>query len=350
MHQRTACPGQGTNAVHHRLRRPDRCRSRAAGIARGATSLGGFFRLLVPRALGGEELDWPEFLEVVRTIAEADGSTGWCVNQAAVFATVSARVPPALAGEVWGDPLTVVGNGPAKFGESVPVEGGYRLTGRWMFSSGCRHANWIAAVTDETGPDRRLHMLPPGDVDFVDVWDVQGLRGTGSFNFETKDRFVPAEHTAVIAFDAPEAGPLYVIPIHVMFACGFGSVALGVSRVGLDAGIALSREKVVRFGETYSDRTRRSRRRSVRRRQSGARQRRCWSIRRARYESRAGIEDHLRRGSNRPASGRDPRHSSIRGGGGPRVQPVGLRCDLLVQSGPTPLSRCPRHHSAGPRS
>ena len=86
----------------------------------------GLFRLLVPKSLGGEEMAWPEYLDVVRTIAYADGSTGWCFNQGAVFATHAGRAPRALAEEVWGDPDTVVANGPPEGPVDYrAVEGGH---------------------------------------------------------------------------------------------------------------------------------------------------------------------------------------------------------------------------------
>ena len=204
----------------------------------------GIFRLLVPRSLGGEEMDWLDYLDVVRTIAQADGSTGWCVNQGAVFATTSARCPERLAQEVWGDSRTVVGNGPPQGAESAEADGGYRLTGSWMFSSGCRHANWIAAVASG-----RLHLLPREEVEFLDVWQVQGLRGTGSFGFRAQDRFVPASRAMPVPGKNRESGPLYVIPQHLLFACGFGCVALGVARAAIDAAIELALTKIGRFGK-----------------------------------------------------------------------------------------------------
>lgn len=143
----------------------------------------GLFRLLVPNEYGGEEMDWLEYLDVVRTIAYADGSVAWCFNQGTVFVTTSCRAPKALANEVWGDAMTVVSNGPPKGVTAEPVEGGTRLNGQWMFSSGCRHANWVAAVSPRPG---RLHLIPRDQVEFVDVWQVPGLRGTGSF---------PSRHT-----------------------------------------------------------------------------------------------------------------------------------------------------------
>ena len=209
----------------------------------------GLFRLLVPRSVGGEEMDWPDYLDVVRTVAAADASVGWCLNQGAVFATTCCRAPPALAGEVWGDPRTVVGNGPPQGRvELTPVAGGFRLRGRWMFSSGCRHANWLAALSGGAGQPPRLHLLPREDAELIDVWDVRGLRGTGSFSFRVDDVLVPEARTMRLDVPPREPGPIYVIPQGLLFACGFGSVALGVARAGLDATIELAADKRPRFG------------------------------------------------------------------------------------------------------
>ena len=210
----------------------------------------GLFRLLVPRSVGGEEMNWPDYLDVVRAVAEADGSVAWCFNQGAVFATTCCRAPPALAQEIWGDPATVVANGPPQGRpEALPVAGGVRLSGQWLFSSGCRHANWVAALSGGGGAGPPLlHLLPRHEVELVDVWQVPGLRGTGSFSFRARDVFVPAART--LRLDAPprEPGPIYAIPQGLLFACGFGSVALGVARAGLDAAIALAADKRPRFG------------------------------------------------------------------------------------------------------
>ena len=209
----------------------------------------GLFRLLVPGSVGGEEMDWPDYLDVVRTVAAADASVGWCLNQGAVFATTCCRAPPALAREVWGDARTVVGNGPPQGRvELTPVAGGFRLRGRWMFSSGCRHANWLAALSGGAGQPPRLHLLPREDAELVDVWDVRGLRGTGSFSFRVDDVLVPDARTMRLDVPPREPGPIYVIPQGLLFACGFGSVALGVARAGLDATIELAADKRPRFG------------------------------------------------------------------------------------------------------
>lgn len=201
-------------------------------------------RLLVPKSLGGEEMDWREYLDVVFVLSYADGSVGWCINQGCVFATNSGRNPRAVAEKIWSDRISSVGNGPPSGAKSTRVDGGYLLSGTWRFSSGCRHATWLAALTggDEHGPPR-LHFLPRQDIELIDVWQVKGLRGTGSFSFGTEEYFVPDSQVMPMNQGMYEKGPLYVIPISLMFACGFGTVALGVARSGLDGVIETAKGK-----------------------------------------------------------------------------------------------------------
>ena len=231
----------------------DRDRRLAPDIATAIADRG-LFRLLVPRSLGGGELDWIEYLSIVQAFAEADGSTGWCINQNNVYATVSASMPVETAREIWGDPRAVVTNGPAASAEAVPEGHGYRLTGRWNFSSGFRHATWLAAATpvrrpayERDGREIRTMLLPKREAVPVDVWEVGGLRGTGSFSFRVEDLFVPAARTFVP--ETPyEEGPLYVIPMSLLFAAGFATVALGVARSGLDAAVELAAVKRTDLG------------------------------------------------------------------------------------------------------
>lgn len=234
--------------------RIDREREIPSDIA-GEIADKGFFRLLVPRSLGGEEISWLDFLRIVQVFAEANASTAWCINQNNVFATNSAKIPENTAREIWSDRRAVVSNGPPiSSAEAVPVDGGYRLTGRWNFSSGIRHATWVAALvpikrSDNDGDastdrnEARTMLIPKKDVSLVDIWQVNGLRGTGSFSFEVDDLYVPGARTYA-ASDAPrESGALYVIPTGSLFSGGFATVALGVARASLDAAIDLASSK-----------------------------------------------------------------------------------------------------------
>ncbi len=221
----------------------------------GAMADAGLFRLLVPRALGGAEMDLADFLGVVDAFAAVDASTAWCVNQNNVFGTNAARMPPATAREIWSDPRAVISNGPpVPSTRAVPVPGGYTVTGTWNFSSGMPHATWVAALSPLGGAqeldrpavdyERGIVLLIPKDqVEAVDAWHVSGLRGTGSLSFSARDLFVPQERSYRV--DAPAAcgGALYRIPTVLLFAAGFATVALGNARAALDAAIAIARTK-----------------------------------------------------------------------------------------------------------
>ena len=216
----------------------------------------GFFRLLVPRSLGGAELEMPDYLRLVEVFAEADASTAWTFNQNNVWATNSARLPLQTAREIWTDPRAVVTNGPPLPGaRAEPEGGGYRISGRWTFSTGCDHATWIAALapvaTDDGAaalsaddPNTPVMLLPKQDVKIVDDWHVNGLRGTASYGFEVDDLFVPPARSFSVAWPPRESGPLYVVPTTLLFASGFSTIALGVARAALDTAIDVAGGKV----------------------------------------------------------------------------------------------------------
>lgn len=211
---------------------------------------GGFFRLLLPKSLGGAEMAHPDFLKIVRVFAEADASVGWCVNQNNVFSTNAVRVPPETASEIWTVRRNVVTNGPPASETRADVaDGGYRVSGRWNFSSGFPHATWLAALTPvyrdgESEPfEMRTMLLPKEQAKTLDIWHVGGLRGTGSQSFEARDLFIPAVRSYPTTAESREPGPLYVIPTTLLFCSGFATVALGAARAGLDAAIALASAK-----------------------------------------------------------------------------------------------------------
>jgi alkylation response protein AidB-like acyl-CoA dehydrogenase len=208
----------------------------------------GMFHLAVPRAIGGAEIDLPTYVQVIEELGKADASTGWCVNQGAIYATYAARMPHADARAIWIDPpRAVVANTPAATARAVAVPGGYRVTGRQGFSTGCRHATWLAAHSqvvvdgqvrrDADGqPEARYCFVPVGEGELLDTWHVRGMRGTGTHHFAVNDVFVPERRT-VLSVTAPlvETGPLYQIPRTLLFASGDAAVALGLARTCLAA-------------------------------------------------------------------------------------------------------------------
>ncbi len=218
----------------------------------------GLFQLALPRALGGLELDLPTYVQVIEEIGTADASTGWVVNQCAIFATYAARMPRAVARAIWIDtPRSVVANTPLASAQAVVVPGGYRVTGRQGFSTGCRHAAWLAAHAQivENGrtrledgqPETRYLFVPAAEAELLDTWRVRGMRGTGTHHFAVSDVFVPGERT-VKSVTAPllETGPLYRIPRTLLFASGDAAVALGTARSCLAAFFELAGAKTPR--------------------------------------------------------------------------------------------------------
>jgi indole-3-acetate monooxygenase len=218
----------------------------------------GMFHLALPRALGGAELDLPTYVQVIEEIGKADASTGWIVNQGAIFATYAARMPLDVARVIWVDtPRSVVANTPAASAHAVVVPGGYRVTGRQGFSTGCRNAAWLAAhaqiiengvVRLEKGqPETRYMFVPVAEAQILDTWHVRGMRGTGTHHFAVNDVFVPAERT-VLSATAPlrETGPLYRIPRTLLFASGDATIALGLARTCLATFMELAGAKTPR--------------------------------------------------------------------------------------------------------
>ena len=221
----------------------------------------GLFRLGLPRAIGGAELDLPSYIRVIEEIGRGDASTGWVTNQVAIFGTYAARMPHAAARTIWIDtPRSVVANTPMASAQAVVVPGGYRVTGRQGFSTGCRHASWLAAHAtvieqgrprlDEGQPEQRYCFVPRAQAELLDTWHVRGMRGTGTHHFAVDDVFVPEELT-VRSVTAPliETGPLYQIPRTLVFASGDAAVALGTARSCLATFVELATTKTPRAME-----------------------------------------------------------------------------------------------------
>jgi len=218
----------------------------------------GLFRLALPRTLGGFEMDLPSYIQVIEEIGRADASTGWVTNQVSIFATYAARMPTAAARAIWIDtPRSVVANTPQANAQAVVVPGGYRVTGRQGFSTGCRHASWLAAHAtvseqgrprlDDGQPETRYCFVPRAQAELLDTWHVRGMRGTGTNHFAVNDVFVPEDRT-VKSVTAPlvEQGPLYRLPRTLVFASGDAAVALGTARSCLDAFTDLATTKTPR--------------------------------------------------------------------------------------------------------
>jgi indole-3-acetate monooxygenase len=212
------------------------------------------FRLWLPRALGGPELHPVEFLAVIETLAEADGSVAWCATNAGVLSLVAGSMSEPAAREIYGSGAVVAGSA-NPLGKAVAVEGGFRVTGRWTYASGINHADWIAANsvlhdgdmprrTDGGAPEMRFMFFPKSAVEVIDTWDVSGLRGTGSHDYRVAGLFVPDAHTAPAFVLGPtQPGILYRVPPLSLFTVALAAVTLGLARAAVNALIELAERK-----------------------------------------------------------------------------------------------------------
>jgi alkylation response protein AidB-like acyl-CoA dehydrogenase len=219
----------------------------------------GFYRLLLPRSLGGAELMPADYVPVVEEIAKTDASTAWCLNQTAGCSMVAAYLEPAAARAVFGGRNGILAWGPGP-GEARTVEGGYRLTARFSFASGSHEASWLGAhvpivagdgkprLEPDGSPAIRTLLFPKSAAEMTEIWHVVGLRGTGSDQYSISDLFVPAAFClARDATQAPrEPGLLYRFSNLQLYSAGFAGVAMGIARGALDAFIELARDKVPR--------------------------------------------------------------------------------------------------------
>jgi 3-hydroxy-9,10-secoandrosta-1,3,5(10)-triene-9,17-dione monooxygenase len=229
----------------------------------------GLFRVMQPKRWGGYELDLDLVNDIQMTLAEGCLSSAWVYAVIAVEAFLIAVCDDRMAQDVWqGDRATLVcgtsAGGPGN--RTTVVEGGFRLSGRWRFASGCDHTDWsflAGAVAEPDGSvtDWRL-LLPKQDYRIIDTWNVSGLRGTGSRDIVVDDAFIPA-HRAIRYIDLFNcAGPgqavntaaLYRVPFGQVFAMSVSTLVFGGLQGMLDAYLAYGAKRTARgIGPTARD-------------------------------------------------------------------------------------------------
>jgi alkylation response protein AidB-like acyl-CoA dehydrogenase len=206
----------------------------------------GLYRSAAPRCVGGGECEPAEQIEVIETIAAADGAAGWnLMIGIEVMGFLAAAVPRDIATALFADPGLIVSGSLNPLGVATPVSGGFRVTGRWTFGSGCDNAHFFwgqCQVRDEAGnsptdgsPALREALIPREDFEIVDTWHVSGLRGSGSHDVAVVDAFVPEESmTAVMFRPLFESGTLYRLPPFSRLAYNKVGVSTGIARGALD--------------------------------------------------------------------------------------------------------------------
>jgi indole-3-acetate monooxygenase len=218
------------------------------------------FRMLYPRSVGGDEVAPATYIDAVGELARADGSVGWCVSIANSIGLFAPYLDLDAARIVFGDMRATCAWGPPNDCRGIAVPGGYRVTGRWDFASGCRHATWMGAhgtvvepdgswrLNDAGRPTVRTWLFPVEQAVLLNNWDPIGLRGTASESYMVEDLFVPEEFTGTREDPSlrREPGALYAFPQQTLYSVGIASVALGIARGMLDAFVELALRKTPR--------------------------------------------------------------------------------------------------------
>ena len=168
----------------------------------------GLYRALLPQSLGGAEAPLETFMQMQEEIAKADASTAWCLGQCSVCAMTAAYLDPDTANEIFNVAPGILAWGAIKH-EVQAVPGGYKASARWDFASGSRQASWLGAhvrVVEADGtarrkpdgsPEIRTILFPVTSATMYDVWDVIGLRGTGTDSYSVENLFIPDKFAAL---------------------------------------------------------------------------------------------------------------------------------------------------------
>ena len=222
----------------------------------------GLFRALQPKAFGGYEIDLRAFFEIQMTLAEGCMSTAWIYGVIGVHPWQLARFPVEAQRDVWAqDSTTLISSTYMPVAKVTPVEGGYRISGRWGFSSGSEHCDWclLGGIVPAEGDFPMEHgtfLVPKSDYRIEHNWDVLGLRGIGSHDIVVEDVFVPAhrmQRTNNWSLEATpgrlaNTNPIYAIPFAQVFARAVSTSAIGALQGAINEYCANAAQHVGKHG------------------------------------------------------------------------------------------------------
>ena len=217
-------------------------------------------RILLPRSVGGDQLDPWTYLHAIEEISRHDGSVGWNLFVANSAALIAPFIPLETAREIFADSRAWVSWGPPNQYKARAVPDGYQVSGEWHFASGSRQATWMGAHCQVTEPDGSLRLNRFGrpttrtllfrkkHAEPIEDWNPIGMRGTASKGYRITELFVPEAYSGTREDPSlrRDCGPLYAFTMQGLYAVGVAAVAFGIARAMLDAFIALAAEKAPR--------------------------------------------------------------------------------------------------------
>ena len=208
----------------------------------------GLFRILQPRRVGGSELDYVALIDFPAEAARGDASVAWSLANLLSHHWMLAMFPPEAQARVWDEnpDALIASSFVFPSGRGRKVEGGYRVQGRWPFSSGVRSSQWNmlggTVVAEDESTELRVFLVPASDYSVLDTWDTMGLRGTGSEDVVVEDVFVADHMTLAVSQlaggatpgSAVNPSPLYRLPVFALFPFVLSGCALGNAQACLE--------------------------------------------------------------------------------------------------------------------
>lgn len=217
----------------------------------------GIYALMVPQSLGGHELDLDTMFDVCLTLSKADASTGWLTGFYIEHHLWFLHYAPEVVAAVFGGANHALAPGVLNIagGKAEKVEGGYRLSGQWQWGTGILHATWVMAgalAMTPAGVTPMFFLLPRADVEAVDTWHINGMCGTGSWDFRIDNAFVPDAYAAPfldILSHATGMGerytaPVYQTPLMPVLALTAAVPVLGAAQMALEEFTTRTRARI----------------------------------------------------------------------------------------------------------
>lgn len=204
----------------------------------------GLFGILTPQAFGGMELGLADAIDVIEAVSQADAAAGWCLLKVTTSNQLAAYIDPAIARTIWTGPGIVTAGSLNPKGRAERADGGWLLTGRWDWGTATGFSDWLlggamlfesgsdAPIPGPRGPMHRVFLFPAREAQFIDTWQVHGMRGTGSQDFHVDRLFVPDTHVIdMMALTPRQSGAFYRdMPYTQMMMLPHAAVATGIAR------------------------------------------------------------------------------------------------------------------------
>jgi indole-3-acetate monooxygenase len=211
----------------------------------------GVFRIMFPRSWGGPEMSLPQQVELIETLAYGDPSVAWAVKIGSDSGYFCAFLQEGAARELYPSIDYITAGQAPPNGRAIRVPGGYSVTGRWGFASGCTHANvmiggCLVRETETAAPSGMTYILAPASAfEVEDTWYSNGLAGSGSHHYKANRVFIPERHAFTLEGPAKFDGPLYADAGSATVFIPMAGTPLGLMRRAIEVTVQLASERVI---------------------------------------------------------------------------------------------------------